>query len=157
MMRVLVVESDREVRGYLILLLGAMGHAAAGVGSLEALSRRAARRAPDAVLCDANLPDGDGIEACRRLKLLRPDLTIVIMAWDPLWTARARRAALGPVLLMPFSPTELRDALTLVLFSLLKTTLSRAVSDLKTQNGQIRVQIEDPEIAAARKGEECRT
>lgn len=152
-MRVLVVESDPEVRGYLVLLLGALGHAAAGVGSLETLSRRAARRAPDAVLCDANLPDGDGIEACRRLKLLRPGLTIVIMAWDPLWTARARSAALGPVLLKPFSPTELRDALTLVLFSLLKTTLARAVSDLRTQNDQILAQIEDPKAAATGKGE----
>ncbi|MDD5302244.1 MAG: response regulator [Elusimicrobia bacterium] len=153
MMRVLVAESDRDVRGYLVLLLTAMGHGAAGVGSVEALSRRVARRAPDAVLCDASLPDGEGIEACRRLKLLRPALTIVIMAWDPSWTARARRAALGPVLLKPFSPTELRDALTFVLFSLLKTTLSRAVSDLKRQNGQIRAQIEDPKAAATGKGE----
>ena len=124
MMRVLVVESDRE-----------------------------ARRAPDAVLCDANLPDGDGIEACRRLKLLRPDLTIVIMAWDRSGTDRARRAALGPVLLKPFSPPELKNALTLTMLSLFNTRLSRAISDLKTQNGQIRALIDDPKAAAAGKGE----
>ena len=148
MTKVLVAESDEVVRGYLVPLLKSLGHGAAGVGGAAALSRRAARRAPDAVLCDANLPDGDGIEACRRLKLLRPSMTVMIMAWDPASAERARHAALGPVLTKPFSPTELRDALTLGLFSHLKTTLKRAVTDLKTQNDEIRALIGDPQASS---------
>lgn len=149
-----MAESDQDVRGYLVMLLGAMGHSASGVGSIGALSHRVNRRMPDAVLCDARLPDGDGIEACRRLKLLRPAPTIVIMAWDPVWAASARQAALGPVLLKPFSPTELRDAFTFVLFSLLKATLARAVSDLRKQNDELRIRVEDSSAAPLGKGEE---
>ena len=149
MMRVLVTEGDWHVRAYLVWLLNTMGHGASGVGGLEAMSRRVARRAPDAVLCDANPSDGDGIEACRRLKCLWPDLPVVIMAWDPSWLARARGAALGPVLLKPFSPPELRDALTLVMFSHLRTTLARAVFDLNTQNDHSRAQIEKSKTAPA--------
>lgn len=139
-----VAEGDRYVRVYLVWLLKAMGHEASGVGGLEALSRRVARRVPDAVLCDASPPDGDGIEACLRLRLLLPGLPILIMAWDEARIARARRAALGPVLRKPFSPAELRDALTLGMFSLLRTTLMRAISDLKEHNVRIRAQIGDP-------------
>ncbi|MEQ1920477.1 MAG: response regulator, partial [Elusimicrobiota bacterium] len=127
---------------------------ASGVGNAAALSRRAARRAPDAVLCDAILPDGDGIEVCRRLKILRPALTVMIMAWDSESGVRARQAALGPVLIKPFSPEELRDALTLGLFSRLKITLSRAVTDLKTQNAEIRSLINDPPDPKTREAEE---
>lgn len=151
-LQVLVMESDPGVRGYLVLLLRAMGCRVTAVGGLEALSRRVTRRAPDAVLCDANPPDGDGIEVCRRLKLLRPGLQIVIMAWEPLWVARARRVALGPVLLKPFGPPELRDVLTHVMFSRLKTALTCAVFDLKTQNELARTQIESLKAAAAEKG-----
>lgn len=141
MMRVLVAEGDHDVRAYLVLLLRAMGHKAAGVVSLDALSRRMARRAPDAVLCDANLPRGDVIAACRQFKLLSRDLQIVIMAWDASRTARARRAALGPVLIKPFSPPELKNALTITMLSHLNTRLALVVADLKTQNAQIRAQV----------------
>lgn len=146
-MRVLVAEGDGHVRTYLVRLLNTMGHTASGVGNLEALSRRAARRTPEAVLCDANPPDGDGIETCRRLKLLHPHLSVVLMAWDPSWVARARDAALGPILLKPFSPPELRDALTLVMLSSLRTTLARAIFNLKAQNEQR--PINNPKIASA--------
>lgn len=141
MMRVLVVEADHDVRAYLVLLLKAMGHGAAGVVGVKALSRRLSRRAPDFVLCDANLPDGDGIAACRRIKRLRQDLQIVIMAWDQSGAVRARRAALGPVLIKPFSPPELMNALTITMLSRLNTRVALAVADLKAQNEQVRIQV----------------
>lgn len=142
-MRVLVAEGDRDVRWYLVFLLKAMGHSAAGVCTLDSLTRRVARRKKGAVLCDAILPDGDGIEACRHIRLLQPDILVFIMAWDLALVARARQAALGPVLLKPFSPSELMNALTLGMFSQSQAVLSRIVSDLRTQNDQVRVLLQD--------------
>lgn len=134
MMRVLVADGDPDLRAYLVLLLQAMGHGASAVGGARALSRRAARRAPDAVLCDADLPDGDGIEAGRSLKRLSPGLTIVMMAGNRFSFLRARHAAVGPVLLKPFGPNELMNVLTRSMLSRLQTTLSRAIQNLKAQN-----------------------
>ena len=85
--------------------------------------------------------------------LLQPDLPVMIMAWDPSLIALARSAALGPVLLKPFSPQELRDALTGVMFTRLKTTLSRAISDLSVQNALAGAQIEDVKSAERETGE----
>ncbi len=111
-LRVLVMEEDRDARCCLVMMLEAMGHRAAAVGSAETLSRRMARRTPDAALCDAELSGDDGIEVARRLKRLYPALTVVILAGSWFNFVRATHAALGPVLFKPVGSPELQRALS---------------------------------------------
>lgn len=66
--RVLVVDDDPDMVGYLELLLRKQGMAVeAASGGTEAMARVAANP-PDLVLCDVMMPDMDGFEVCQRLK-----------------------------------------------------------------------------------------
>ncbi len=84
MARLLVVEDDAEIGGLLREGLALHGHdvelAADGATAL----RSAQTDPPDLVLLDLGLPDLDGLEVCRRLRLVAPDTVIVML------TARAR-------------------------------------------------------------------
>lgn len=84
MARLLVVEDDAEIGELLRSSLALHGHdvelAVDGRGAL----RSAQADRPDLVLLDLGLPDLDGLEVCRRLRLLQPDAVIVML------TARAR-------------------------------------------------------------------
>lgn len=79
--QVAIVEDDDQVRDNLAVLLGAaagcecIGTYASGELAVENLPRRW----PDVVLMDINLPGMSGVECVRRLKLLAPDLHIVML------------------------------------------------------------------------------
>lgn len=49
------------------------------VGTMQAAVSAALQHEPDVVLMDVRLPDGDGIEACRRIKKLLPDTHILFL------------------------------------------------------------------------------
>ena len=66
--KILVVDDEEDYRLLLSRVLGKAGYAVVTAGSgAEGLARFAAER-PDLVLLDANLPDADGFEVCRRLR-----------------------------------------------------------------------------------------
>ena len=75
---------------------------------------RAAERAAFAalLLLDVNLPDGDGFTVCEHVKVLRPELPI-IMVTSVFRTAQARRDAFAAgadaYLLEPIEPARLID------------------------------------------------
>lgn len=48
-------------------------------GTMQAAVTAALQHEPDVVLMDVRLPDGDGIEACRRIKKLLPDTHILFL------------------------------------------------------------------------------
>ena len=81
---ILVVEDDGVIATGLVRVLGSQGyavrHVARGGPALAAAT-------PDIglVVLDLGLPDVDGLAVCRRLRVARGDLAIVIL------TARARR------------------------------------------------------------------
>ncbi len=66
---ILIVDDSYENLEMLQALLGAMGHKARLAGSGELALAEAERERPDVVLLDINMPDIDGYEVCRRLKL----------------------------------------------------------------------------------------
>src|ERR1041384_1102295 len=47
--------------------------------TMQAAIETAQRLAPDVILMDVRLPDGDGIEACRRIKALLPHVHVLFL------------------------------------------------------------------------------
>jgi len=78
-MRILLVEDERPLREGLVDLLSAAGHeleaVADGPGGLEL----ATREPFDLLVLDLMLPGMDGIEVCRRVRRVRPDLPILML------------------------------------------------------------------------------
>jgi len=108
-MRVLVVEDETMLREGLVDLLEGAGHEVVSVADgLEASVVGAAERF-DMVLLDLTLPRVDGLEVCRRLRLARPALPVLML------TARAGeldkveglRTGADDYVTKPFSPREL--------------------------------------------------
>ncbi|HEX8685746.1 MAG TPA: response regulator, partial [Pyrinomonadaceae bacterium] len=66
--KVLVVEDDPGLLREHAAMLAAEGHTVVEASTGGAALRLAREEAPDLVLLDAVLPDGDGVEVCRRLK-----------------------------------------------------------------------------------------
>lgn len=60
------------------------------------------------VLCDVDLPDGDGISLARALMKANPSLIIVVVSGDPENVLRARKAGLTASLHKPFALDKLR-------------------------------------------------
>jgi DNA-binding response OmpR family regulator len=76
---VLLVEDDEAIGSRLAQVLESQGHA---VRWLKAGGQAvtAAGPAVGLVILDLGLPDGDGVDVCRRLRMCRPDLSILILS-----------------------------------------------------------------------------
>ncbi|MBP2369524.1 response regulator transcription factor [Pseudonocardia parietis] len=81
--RILLVEDDHTIGDVLLGSLTGHGYAAHWERSGGTALAAAERTAYDLVLLDLGLPDLDGVEVCRRLRVLRPETVVVIL------TARA--------------------------------------------------------------------
>lgn len=81
--RILLVEDDHTIGDVLLGSLTGHGYAARWERSGGTALAAAERATFDLVLLDLGLPDLDGVEVCRRLRVLRPDAVVVIL------TARA--------------------------------------------------------------------
>ena len=78
-MRVLIVEDDIALRSGLADLLAGAGHAPEVEGDGATAWKRATEEAFDLVLLDLTLPRLDGIDVCRRVRLARPSLPILVL------------------------------------------------------------------------------
>ena len=75
---ILLVEDDDAIASGLARVLGGQGH---DVRRLDRGAGAAAAAADvELVILDLGLPDIDGIEVCRRLRAVRPDLAILILS-----------------------------------------------------------------------------
>jgi two-component system KDP operon response regulator KdpE len=66
--RVLVVDDERQILRALKVILREAGYEVIEAVSIEEALDRAAVRPPDAAIVDLMLPDGSGVELCRRLR-----------------------------------------------------------------------------------------
>lgn len=81
MVKVAIVEDDNEIReGLAVLINGSEGfQCVAAYSSAEDALSDLLKKKPDVVLMDINLPHMSGIECTRKLKELRPDLSIMVL------------------------------------------------------------------------------
>lgn len=78
-MRILIVEDERSLREALVDLLTKRGFAVEAVANGLEAAERGVRPDVELVLLDLALPGLDGVEVCRRLRMARPALPILIL------------------------------------------------------------------------------
>jgi two-component system, sensor histidine kinase len=114
--RILCAEDNPYGRVILATILKELGHSVEFVGSGNAAVTAAASGSFDLVLMDVTLPNGDGIEATRRIRALSGEakrLPIIGVSGlsSPDEEARARAAGMNDYLAKPVSPARLAKAI----------------------------------------------
>jgi two-component system, OmpR family, KDP operon response regulator KdpE len=80
--RVLVVDDEPQVLRGITAALQAAGYEVSGAETVAGALEAAALRPPDAVVLDLRLPDGSGVEVCRRLREWSQAPVVVVSAVD---------------------------------------------------------------------------
>ena len=99
---ILVVEDDGSVRRLLGRITDPKRYVCVLMKSIAELRQSCEKSVPAAVICEVRLPDGNGVEACVKLRERWPGLPIILMSGDILGTEAAQRAGFKSVLLKPF-------------------------------------------------------
>ncbi len=110
-LRVLLADNDAAVRGVVSTQLARLGHAVVAVGGGRALVAEFRKGAFDLVVCDVEMPAGDGLAAAEAVRQAG-DTPVILMAGS--WTADAldRAAAVGAHCLQkPFDAATLEAAI----------------------------------------------
>jgi two-component system, OmpR family, KDP operon response regulator KdpE len=106
--RVLVCDDEQQILRALRVILRDAGYEALPASTVEEALDVAAVRTPDAAIVDLVLPDGDGIELCRRLREWSAMPVIVLSAiGDEDAKVRALAAGADDYVTKPFAPREL--------------------------------------------------
>jgi two-component system, OmpR family, KDP operon response regulator KdpE len=106
--RVLVCDDEQQILRALRVILRDAGYEALPAGTVEEALDAAAVGRPDAAIIDLVLPDGDGIELCRRLREWTEIPLIVLSAvGDEDAKVRALAAGADDYVTKPFGPREL--------------------------------------------------
>ena len=106
--RVLVVDDERQILRALKVILREAGFDVIEAATMEEALDRAAVRPPDAAIVDLMLPDGSGIELCRRLRewTTMPILVLSAVGEEDA-KVEALEAGADDYVTKPFGPREL--------------------------------------------------
>ncbi|RMF72447.1 MAG: sigma-54-dependent Fis family transcriptional regulator, partial [Acidobacteria bacterium] len=109
----LVVEDDPHFRETLLDFLGQLGHRAHGAGSIGEARARLAAGAPELLVSDIRLPDGDGVELLREVRRAHPATVVLVMTGFATVNSavEAMRDGAADYLPKPFSMAQLRLAI----------------------------------------------
>ncbi len=108
MSRVLVVDDERQILRALKVILREAGYEVIEAVSVEEALDQAAVRPPDAAIVDLMLPDGSGVELCRRLREWSSMPIIVLSAiGEEEAKVEALEAGADDYVTKPFGPREL--------------------------------------------------
>ena len=106
--RVLVVDDERQILRALKVILREAGYDVIEAATMEEALDRAAVRPPDAAIVDLMLPDGSGIELCRRLREWTTMQILVLSAvGEEDAKVEALEAGADDYVTKPFGPREL--------------------------------------------------
>ena len=153
----LLVEDDERISLPLVRMLEAEGFSVQHVAGGEAALAAAQASPPDLVLLDLSLPDIDGLDVCRRLRVTNPGLPIVML------TARNEEvdmvvgldAGADDYITKPFRVAELtariRTRLRASSAAAPSTTLADSIGNLRLDRAARRAWINDEELALAPK------
>src|SRR5215813_13553388 len=111
--RVLIVDDHAPSRAEVAEAIGSQGGTVVGNGSrVEDALRLVDKHRPDVVLLSVGLPDGDGVEAARRVMTALPCPIVLLTSHaDPDVSAVAVEAGVLGFLVKPLRPEELGLAL----------------------------------------------
>lgn len=112
MPHVLIVEDNELVTGALRILFEETGHRVSVAHSVRDALAVGGADAPDMLLIDLSLPDGDGLEVLRGLRAggARPPATLALTGRDdPASLERCASAGVAEVLLKPVASRELLE------------------------------------------------
>ena len=105
---VLVIDDERQILRALKVILREAGYEVVEAATIKEALDRAAVRAPDAAIVDLMLPDGSGVELCRRLREWSTMPIIVLSAiGEEDEKVRALEAGADDYVVKPFAPREL--------------------------------------------------
>lgn len=115
-MRLLVVEDDKGLANGIAFFLERQGYEVLHAGTLKRAQELLSERAPDAVLLDLNLPDGDGIDFCRSIRT-RSQVPVIMLTARDMETDEVQGLLSGAddYLTKPFSLAVLKARLDTVL------------------------------------------
>ncbi len=107
-MKILVVDDDPRLREVLKIALERAGFAVVAASDGQRALTHAAREAPDLIVLDIGLPEMDGLEVCRRLRV-RSDVPVIFLTARDDEIDRVVGLELGgdDYVTKPFSPREL--------------------------------------------------
>jgi two-component system, OmpR family, KDP operon response regulator KdpE len=114
--RVLVVDDEPQILRALKVILREAGYEVVEAATMEEALDRAAVRPPDAAIVDLMLPDGSGIELCRKLReWSRMPILVLSAISEEDAKVQALEAGADDYVTKPFGPRELVARLGAVL------------------------------------------
>jgi len=146
--RVLVVDDHAPSRAAVAEAVGAQGGTVVGNGSrVEDAVRLVDKHRPDVVLLAVGLPDGDGIEAARRVMAGLPcPIVLLTSHTDPGITAGAVEAGVLGFLVKPLRPEELAPALDVAV------SRFRELEAVRKENEALKQKLESRKLVDRAKG-----
>ncbi|MBT1004348.1 SpoIIE family protein phosphatase [Paenarthrobacter sp. DKR-5] len=107
--RAVVIEDDPDIRGLLVKILSLQGFEVAEAGNGEAGLEAVRSSGADLVTLDLNLPDHDGVDVCRQLRLFSDAYVIMITARaDEIDRLIGLETGADDYVSKPFSPREIQ-------------------------------------------------
>lgn len=107
--RILLVEDDPDLQWSLARMLTVNGNRLIGTSSDAGALAVLEEWSPDLALVASSLPGTSGVELARRLRLLKPDLMVILMGEpEPQPPAKERRSDVSAYLARPFRFESLR-------------------------------------------------
>lgn len=118
--QILIVEDDSFLNQTLACHLRADGYAVAAALTARAAEQALAGRSFDLVLLDVNLPDGDGLALCRRIRAASPDTLVLFLTAHDQESDQLRGYEAGAVdyITKPFVVSALRRKIRAMLAQL---------------------------------------
>jgi DNA-binding response OmpR family regulator len=110
MQRLLMIDDDARLAAMVRDYLGASGYAVEVAGDIASGLAALRARPADLLILDLMLPDGDGLEACRRMRSEGVDLPILMLTakGDPIDRVIGLEIGADDYLAKPFEPRELQ-------------------------------------------------
>jgi DNA-binding NtrC family response regulator len=117
--RILVVDDEAPIMNLCLKVLQLAGHSVTGLNRGEDVLAQLSAAPVELLVVDYKMPGIDGFEVIRRARRLQPGIKIVLMTGHGTQSVmgEASQKSLEGILVKPFTPDELNDAVTNALAS----------------------------------------